>query len=128
MHQINCFLQICTKIVVNAKWKDILFQSSLLTTLHSFLNHHITTNTITSVWYCILYDSILTLFLRHFSCMLWPFSDGAIFSHVYLWKRNAYHFAYHFTVDKYVLHLTSSVGKRGSYINAITVPVSTSLN
>ncbi|XP_022306967.2 receptor-type tyrosine-protein phosphatase T-like, partial [Crassostrea virginica] len=27
-----------------------------------------------------------------------------------------------FPLDKYVLHLTSSVGKRGSYINAITVP------
>ena len=41
MHQINCFLQICTKRVVNAKWMHISFQSSFLTALHSFLNHHI---------------------------------------------------------------------------------------
>ena len=38
------------EIVVNVKWMDISIQSSLLTTLHSFLNHHIKTYTITSVW------------------------------------------------------------------------------
>ena len=33
-----------------------------------------------------------------------------------------------FSVDKYVLYLTSSVKQRGRYINAITVSVSASVN